>query len=201
MKINLIGIAGTNGSGKDTVGQVLNEQSNFTFVSVTDSLRTEARRRGMAEDRAATRLISAEWRRKYGLAVLVDKVLEEYKPKIENGIGLSMASLRHPAEADRIHELGGIVLWIDADPLIRYNRIQANAAVRNRAAADNITFEQFMSDEQAEMHRSGDDATLDMSAVKAKADLSIINNFDSKEALAIEVTKQLKQFLKDGSEE
>ncbi|HUD10261.1 MAG TPA: AAA family ATPase, partial [Candidatus Saccharimonadales bacterium] len=139
MKTNIIGMCGTNGSGKDTIGLILVQNFRYIFVSVTDSLRAEARNRGLAEERASTRQISAEWRRQYGMSVLVDKVIEQYSKQLESGVSLAMASLRHPAEADRIHELGGTMVWVDADPRIRYNRIQANANTRNRAAEDNKT--------------------------------------------------------------
>jgi cytidylate kinase len=60
----VIGISGTNGSGKDTLGRALSLRHNFLFVSVTDLLREEARRRGLAIERENLRMISAEWRRK-----------------------------------------------------------------------------------------------------------------------------------------
>lgn len=191
MKTNIIGLAGTNGSGKDAIGLILVEQYQYIFVSVTDALRTEARRRGMEENRISTRLISAEWRREFGLSILVDKVIDQYGEQIEKGKGLAMASLRHPSEADRIHEIGGIVVWVDANPRLRYNRIQANAAARNRAGEEDKTFDQFLAEQEAEMHSSGDVATLDMSAVKTKADIFIVNNFDTKQELATEVAKKL----------
>jgi cytidylate kinase len=191
VKTNIIGLAGTNGSGKDAIGLILVEQYQYIFVSVTDALRTEARRRGMEENRISTRLISAEWRREFGLSILVDKVIDQYGEQIEKGKGLAMASLRHPSEADRIHEIGGIVVWVDANPRLRYNRIQANAAARNRAGEEDKTFDQFLAEQEAEMHSSGDVATLDMSAVKTKADIFIVNNFDTKQELATEVAKKL----------
>ncbi len=182
MKPRLVGISGTNGAGKDTTGHVLSTEFGLTFVSVTDSLREEARRRGLEPARENLRTISAEWRRAHGLAVLVDKTVEQFSDAVKQG-GLAVASLRNPAEADRIHELGGIVLWVDADPRLRYDRVQANAATRDRAAEDNRTFEQFLADEEAEMHASGDAATLDMAAVKDRADHVIMNEFTSSEGL------------------
>lgn len=186
MSIELIGISGTNGAGKDTVGHILAEQFGFVFKSVTDALREEAKRRGLEPARENLREVSADWRREFGLAVLVDKTVEQERDAVRGQTGLAMASLRNPAEADRIHELGGVVLWIDADPRLRYDRVRANAAARDRAAEDNRTFEQFMTEEQAEMHRANgaDAATLDMSAVRDRADHTIINEFDTPEALA-----------------
>jgi hypothetical protein len=87
--------------------------------------------------------------------------------------GVAIASLRNPYEADRVHELGGEVWWLDANPLLRFTRIKTNAASRARAEEDEKTFEEFLAEEKAEMYPSGDEATLNMSAVKKKADIEI----------------------------
>lgn len=189
--MNILGISGSNGSGKDTVGHILAEQFGFYFISVTDLLRAEARGRGMPVDRESLRTISAEWRRQQGLGVLVDKAVERYNELPGDYAGLAVASLRNPGEADRVHELNGTVLWLDADPKVRYERIQANATARNRAEEDNKTFEQFLADEAAEMHASGDQATLDMSAVKTKADVELINEFAYPAGLAEALSRAL----------
>lgn len=189
--MKLIGISGTNGSGKDTAGSILASQFGYLFLSVTDALREEAKRRGLEPERENLRTVSAEWRRELGLAVLVDKAVERYHQAGSGKAGLAIASLRNPAEADRVHELGGIVLWLDADPRLRYDRIQAHLRERNRSYEDDKSFETFLAEEQAEMHASGDAATLDMAAVKAKADVTIINAFDTPESLAQELAKQL----------
>jgi dephospho-CoA kinase len=181
--MKIIGLAGTNGSGKDTVGRILVEQHGYLFVSVTDLLRAEAVRRGLEPNRENLRTISAEWRRESGkLGVLVDKAVEEFKQAGTEHKGLVMASMRNPGEADRIHELGGMMVWVDANPHVRYERIQANAATRGRAAEDVKTFEQFQAEEVAEMNQSGDAATLDMSAVKSRCDVFIQNDNNNLEA-------------------
>jgi len=177
--MKIIGLAGTNGSGKDTVGHILAESYGYLFISVTDVLREEALKRAIEPSRENLRMISAEWRRETGqLGVLVDKAVDKFEREQGDYTGLVMASLRNPGEADRVHELGGKVIWIDADPRVRYDRIQANAATRGRAAEDAMPFEQFIADETTEMSQSGDAATLDMSAVKARSDTSITNNQD-----------------------
>lgn len=177
-KLWVIGLAGTNGSGKDTVGHMLAEHHNYLFISVTDLLRAEAARRGMTSNREALRTISAEWRRELGLGVLIDKAVAEYETVRDKYVGVVISSLRNPGEADRIHQLGGTVVWIDADPRVRYERIQANAESRGRAAEDNKTFEQFQAEEAAEMQSSGDAATLNMSAVKELSDVFPDNGTD-----------------------
>jgi cytidylate kinase len=183
----IIGIAGTNGAGKDTVGHMLADSHGYLFVSITDLLRREAESRGLEVNRENLRSISAEWRRESGLGVLVDKAVAEFEASAGKYKGVAMASLRNPGEADRVHELGGTVLWVDADPRIRYDRVQAAIAERGRAGEDRKTFEQFIGEEKAEMNKSGDSATLDMSAVKGRADAAIINDDKPQDEFLAEV--------------
>jgi cytidylate kinase len=172
----IIGIAGTNGSGKDAAGLTLADMHGYLFVSVTDLLRAELNQRGIPVERENLRELSAEWRREYGYGVLVDRAVEEYERLKDRYKGVAIASLRNPSEADRVHELGGLVVWIDADPKIRYDRIRVNAEARARAGEDSKTFEEFLAEEKAEMAPSGDGATLDMGSVKKRADIILFND-------------------------
>lgn len=171
----IIGVAGTNGSGKDAAGLTLADRHGYLFVSVTDLLRAELNKRGKPVDRVNLRELSAEWRRQFGNGVLVDRAVDQYKRLDDKYVGVAIASLRNPAEADRIHELGGTVIWVDASPETRYKRIQSNAEARARSGEDAKTYEEFLAEEEAEMHPSGDSATLNMSAVKQRADLLLDN--------------------------
>jgi dephospho-CoA kinase len=175
-KLQIIGLAGTNGAGKDTVGHILAEHHGYLFVSVTDLLRQEAERQGLEPNREVLRGISSQWRRETGPGVLIDKAVDAYKAHDGAYQGVVISSLRHPGEADRVHELGGTVVWVDADPRVRYDRIQKAAAQRNRPAEDDKTFEQFQKEEAVEMKQQGDAATVNMSAVKERADVPLDNN-------------------------
>jgi cytidylate kinase len=189
--MTLFGIAGTNGSGKDTVGQMLAERHNFLFISLTDMLRDEARKRNLPIERETLRQISAEWRRQSGLGVLIDKSMEIFDLQPQKHKGLVVASLRNPGEADRIHELKGQIIWVDADTQVRYQRIYS----RQRTSEDNKTFEQFLAEEQEEMNHSGDSATLNVAGVKAKADIFLTNDGNSVEAFKDQAESQLKSYL------
>lgn len=169
--MKIIGVSGTNGSGKDTVAQMLEDEYGFYSVSATKMLGDELTRRGLPHEREHKRAVSAEWRRKSGLGVIVDRAVEEARQAGYNK--LVVGSLRNSGEVDRVHELGGTMIWIDADPKIRYERIQKGARGR---VEDRKTYEQFLAEEQAEMQHSGDAATLNMAAVKAGADIIIENN-------------------------
>jgi cytidylate kinase len=189
----ILGITGTDGSGKDTLGNMLAKQYGWRFISVTEILRTEAKQRKIPLTRENLRAISAHWRRQLGLGVLVDKALEKYKveQQAKNLGSLAIASLRNPGEVDRIHELGGKVIWIDADPHVRFERIMS----RKRGQEDDVTFEQFMAEEKTQSQHSGDEATLNLSGVKAKADIFINNNSNDIEEFNKIVKQALAEYL------
>lgn len=174
--MKIIGLAGTNGAGKDVVAELLRDRHGFYFGSATDMFVVELKRRGWPIDREHKSRLSAQWRRQYGMAAIVDRAYDFYKQHQNEYTGLIVGSLRHPGEADRIHELGGTMLWVDADPHVRYERIIANAQARGRAAEDNKTFEEFLAEEKREMQPVGDAATLNMSAVKERCDVFLENN-------------------------
>jgi dephospho-CoA kinase len=186
--MRLIGLSGTNGAGKDTVGEILAEKFGYLFISMTDMLREEALSRGLDTSREVLRTISAEWRRELGLGVLIDKSIAHYEKLGGDSkfSGLVLASLRNPGENDRVHELGGDVIWIDADPHVRYDRIFS----RSRAD-DPTSFEQFMIDDQSEMKHSGDNATLSMADVKDKSDKVFMNEYDNLQDLFEQIKEQL----------
>ena len=198
----LIGLSGTNGAGKDSVGLLLEARAGFKFISLTDMLREEAVRRGQPIERSVLREISRQWRHERGGGVLVDVAIDHYEAQFRDShpVGLAVASLRNKAEPDTIHAYGGVVVWVDGDPQIRYNRIQRDRHRRgeSRAAEDNITFEQFTAEEHAELFGYSDDPhSIKMADVKVKADSTIINDImiegdAGHEALWQTITRTLK---------
>lgn len=190
-----IGLAGTNGAGKDTVGEMLAERHNFFIASATDTLAEGLREKGWSIDREHKAKLSAEWRRQYGMSAVVDHALELYEPRKNEYGGFAVGSLRHPGEADRIHELGGIVVWVDADPEVRYARITSASRGSDKAVEDKKTYEEFLVEQEREMHHSGDKATLSIADVKARADIFLMNNGDDIEAFKDEAEQALKDLL------
>lgn len=171
VKANIIGIGGTNGSGKDTLGQMLAEDYGWLFISGSEILRDELRRQGLPTERKNTRELSTRWRKEFGLGVLIDKAYEIFQPQADRYNGLVVSSLRNEGEADEIHRLGGKIAWVDADPEVRYQRIYS----RGRGVEDQKSFEQFLAEEAEEMH-STDRNSLNSATVKKKADLFISNS-------------------------
>lgn len=193
MNVKIIGLSGTNGAGKDVVGHTLALNHNYLFVSVSDLLREEAKKRGLQPTRENLRTISAEWRRGQGLGVLVDRAYDWYQELNDKYDGLVMASLRNGHEADRVHELGGTMVWVDASPEIRYARIQRNIEKRGRSEEDGRTYEQFLAEEAIEMTPpvGSDEAVLNMSAVKDRCDIIMDNGDDELEKFQLQARKTL----------
>jgi dephospho-CoA kinase len=187
----IIGLGGTNGAGKDSVAKLLSEQYGYLFVDATAMFVEELTKRGWPTDREHKAKLSAEWRREHGMAAVVDRAVAKYEQAPPSTYrGLVVSSLRHPGEVDRVHELQGHVLWIDAEPQVRYQRI--STANRGRGAEDDKTYEEFLAEEQREMTPTGDAATLNMSAVKERADRTLWNNSSDPGTLAQELATILE---------
>ncbi len=178
----IIGIAGTNASGKDTLGELRSELTGSQMVSLSNILREELDRRGITHERKNLGALGDEWRTEFGFGVLAQKTIASYI-EAGNKKGISLTSIRHPEEARVIKEHGGIIIWIDADRRVRYDRINGRSADR---IEDRVTFEEFCAQEDAEMQPNQTN-TMDMSAVKALADIFVDNNFAS--------TEEYKQYL------
>jgi dephospho-CoA kinase len=173
----IVGIAGTSGAGKDTLGELLVQLGGYKFVSVSDILRDELTKQGVPHEREHMRALSAKWHREYGAGNLSRRTIEAYMKEAEKYKGLAIGSIRRPSEAKIIQEEGGVVLWVDADQKLRYERIQAANRGRNE---DLATFEHWSADEDVEMTPSQDDdgSGLNMAAVRDIADIHIDNNFE-----------------------
>lgn len=175
--MKIIGLSGTNGSGKDTVGHMLADKYGYLNASATNMLLVGLKERGWPIDREHKAKLSAEWRRERGMGVIVDMAVDMFEAVPGQYKGIVVSSLRHPGEVERVHELGGVVIWTDADPQIRYDRIQANLHERIDTHHEHEkTFEEFLAEQEREMHPVGDSATLNMAAVKETADIFLDNN-------------------------
>lgn len=188
----IVGVAGTNASGKDTLGTLRAIIQNAQFVSLSDILRHELDLRGFTHERENLRTLGNEWRSEFGSGVLAEKTIERYEvEKAEEGFtGLTITSIRHPKEAEVIKNAGGIIIWVDADRHIRYDRIQKRNLNRPE---DQKTFEQFAEEEDIEMrHVEGNDSSPNMGGVRDMADITIINEYASLEDYEAYLTKEFE---------
>lgn len=176
----IVGIAGTSGAGKDTLGELLAELSGYKFVSVSDILREELTKQGIPHERENMRALSSQWHRDFGPGNLSRRTIEAYVEveESEGHKGLAIGSIRRPSEVKVIQDEGGVVIWVDADRKLRYNRIQSANRGRDE---DSATFEDWCKDEDTEMIPPKDDdgSALNMSGVRDIADIQLDNAFGS----------------------
>lgn len=167
----LVGVTGTNGAGKDTVAKFL-ENHNFKHISLSDILRDIADEKNLKHTRENLRQISQEIRQSEGDGAIMKLALVDC-----TGRRLCITSIRTPGEAEELKRAGGVVVWVNADPEVRHQRIMSG--VRGRDETDEVTFEEFLRQEKVEMTPTNEGGGLNIGAVKGMADIKIENNFDT----------------------
>jgi len=164
----LIGITGTDGSGKGTVVDYLVTQKGFTHYSAREIWIEELTLREMEPTRANMRLIANEMREKFGNDFLVTYYLKKIKEeRPENAI---IESIRAVSEAETLKANGGILIAVDADQKVRYERVQVR-----RSETDKVSFEQFVAHEDLETNDPNPHG-MQKQKVIAMADYCIFND-------------------------
>jgi dephospho-CoA kinase len=144
----IIGITGTNGSGKEEVAKLIVHRKNFIHLSVREFLRREVARRGFKSDRGAMREVANVLRHIYGPGYIVTQLYEIAQIMGKDAV---IESIRNPGEIDALETKGTVcIIAVDADPQIRYERIR-----KRQSDTDQVSFENFLREEEIEM--TGDD--------------------------------------------
>ena len=164
----LIGITGTDGAGKGTVVRYLADKKGFIHYSARALLIEELNARGEELTRANMRLIANELRAQHGNDFLVTHYLRVRES--EQPMRCIIESIRTVAEAETLKAHGGILIAVDADQMVRYERVQAR-----RSETDRVTFEQFAAHEALEAN-DPDPHGMQKPRVIAMADHIIMNN-------------------------
>jgi dephospho-CoA kinase len=169
----LIGIGGTNGSGKDTLAEYLRDRHHYLFVSTSDTLREYALAKYGDILRPTLIKSGNEMRKEFGPGVLVLKAIEEFSSAHNKYQGLVISSIRTKGEVDDLKKAGGVLIFIDADEKIRYERLKSRQRVD-----DFISYKVFQEHQKIEWHQSDDPGEFSISTVKNMADYSFVNNSD-----------------------
>lgn len=177
----ILGVAGPNGAGKGEVVAWL-EKRSFTPRSLSDVLRDELQARGVAETREAMIEAGRALRAEHGSAVLAERLRAKLQPDRHYVID----SIRHPAEVEALRGLGTRfrLLWVDAEPSRRFERLRARAR-----PGDPETLERLLVLEGRE-RGSADPAMQQLDAVERLADVRLRND-GTLEALHAQVQEVL----------
>ncbi len=173
-KPQLIGIAGSFSSGKDTVAHRLVADFGFTHVSTSDIVREIALRERDSIERPVLHEVADQHRKRDGAGVFVRHALQKPHPLVVTGI-------RALGEAKELKQHGGVLLFVDAPLEVRYDRMKA----RHRDSETSLSIEEFRANEEKEWHEGDSDADFNLRDIKAMADVMVDNVLPVDEFVAL----------------
>ena len=163
----IIGLTGTNGSGKDTVADYLKEK-NFSFHSLSDAIRDELRSQNSELTRENLIAAGNRLRQESGPGVLALRVAKKIQDNKEENV--VVVSVRNVKEIAVLKELSDcMMVFVDAPIELRYERISQRGSER-----DNESFEEFKHKEELEMGGT-DEHVQQLGLCKEAADVVISN--------------------------
>ncbi len=177
----IIGIAGTLGAGKGTVVEYLKEKG-FEHYSVSGYLKSVLNERGLPADRPHLSAQADEFDAEYNGGVL--EVIYN-KMQSELGEDFILEAIHRVSEAEYIRSVGGVMLGVDAEPRVRFERTK----IRQEGNKDVATFEEFLENMSREEDGKGS-GTPNINAVLKSADFVVQNN-----GTLEELHEQVNQFL------
>jgi len=181
----ILGLSGPYAAGKGAVMAYL-EQRSFYPLSLSDVIRDELAERGESETRERMIETGTELRARHGEAVLAERLLAKIRPDRNYVID----SIRHPAEVEalRAGRTDFKLVWVDADPAIRIERIRHRGRPGDPASLARLH-------ELEDRERGGaDSAGQQLAAVKAMADFTVDNEGEL-DALHAEIQAVLSRSL------
>jgi dephospho-CoA kinase len=192
--LRLIGLAGTAGAGKDTAADILSRMFNMQNLSSGDVVRALTRHVYRLDPtfnpvRDQLYEVANYLRTEINPATTVKVcILQAQVLQLDKAI---ISGLRSMGEAQAIRDAGGIIVAVDADPRVRYERIY----VRGRDAEAQKTMEEFLTQDAYENRGLSDQGPgRGISAIMESADL-VIDNSGTLEELQLELNHKIAPLL------
>lgn len=180
----IIGLTGSFAAGKGEVARYLVEEKGFTHFSARQLITEEIEKRGLPVNRDTMTETANDLRANGGPTYLYEQLIA--KAAAEKGDAV-VESIRAIAEAEYTQAEGGVVIGVDADSALRYER-----AVSRGSETDQVSFEKWREQELAE--QNPDDPTKqDIFGALKKSDY-LIQNDGSLEELHEQIEKILSDF-------
>jgi len=146
----IIGITGTNGSGKGTIVEYLVKKHGFVHLSVGDFLKKQLIKQNKEINRTSLQNMGNKLRNKFGPDFITKEL---FKEALRHNQDVIIESIRNPKEAKFILRNGGYLIAVDADQKLRYKRITARGSEK-----DFVTFEEFKVQERREFQETDSNA-------------------------------------------
>jgi dephospho-CoA kinase len=164
----IIGITGTNASGKGTVVEVLKKEFGFKHLSVREYIEKEVKKRNLEISRETLIEVANNIRKNNSPSHIVEEL---YKKALKMNTPVVIESIRTVGEVESLKKKKSFVLMaVDANRKIRYKR-----ALKRNSNTDNLTYEEFVKTEEKEMH-SNDKCKQNIRRCIEMADILIIND-------------------------
>lgn len=163
----VVAFTGPTASGKGTAANFLKEKG-YTYFSLSDEVRREATKRGLATGKEILQNLGDELREMFGSDVLAVRVVQTDEFKLAEKVVID--GIRHPEEVLYFKELyDAKIVGITASEKTRFEYVQA----RNREG-DPKTFEEFLKSEQREQGAEGSHA-MQVKRCLTMADIIVVN--------------------------
>ena len=183
----IIGITGTNGSGKGTIVEYLISEYGFKHLSVGEYLSNQLKNKNLEVNRPNLIAVGNDIRKRFGPDYIAKTLYQKAKVSSKNCV---IESLRNTSEVRVLQSKGNFYLIaVDAKPKLRYQRIQKRAE-----AKDKVSFGEFTKSEEKEM-KSGNPYEQNLRECIKLADFKIKNNGTLKE-LFTQIDNVLNQVIK-----
>jgi len=145
--MKVIGFAGTNGSGKDTIADFIVQKFKYHKITVSDIIKQRMGEEGITEiTRESQGAYQKKFVQQFGIDYWMREVVKEIKAKKWRKVAVS--GLRYPTDVTTLRnefKEKFTAILVDADPKIRFERMVS----RGRADAPK-SFEEFMKQENNE---------------------------------------------------
>lgn len=183
----LVGLVGTNGSGKSSVCDFL-KNKGFSILSLSDVVREEAKKHGGDLDRDTLTLTGSRLKLDFGHDILAKRCFEISQKS--PGTNWVFDSVRHDEELKFLKANGVFFIGLEASMETRYQRIQ-----NRRGSTDSVDFETFKA--QCEREYLGQSSGQNIKETLKLCDTLILNN-GTLDALRIQIESVLDQLKKEG---
>jgi dephospho-CoA kinase len=171
----IIGLTGSFGAGKGCVANYLVHEKGFAHFSARTFITEEIKKRGLPVDRDTMTTVANDLRSTHSPTYIFEQLVKMAK---DHGGDVVVESIRAVAEARYLKEQGGIVLGIDADPKVRFERI-----VKRGSETDQVTFEEWRAQELRESNPN-DPTKQDIFGALRESDHVIMNTASLRELKA-----------------
>jgi len=184
----IIGITGTNGSGKGTVVEILRKKKHFHYFSVRGFITPLVEKKGWPVDRPHMQKLSDELRKNFCPSYITDQLIGQAFKRGDRAI---IESFRAIGEVTSAREIAKklhakfVLLAVHSETNNRYERIQ-----KRGSATDNVSLEEFIEHDKMEADLKENHRANIHTCVKM-ADYTLENNGSFEE-----LEEKVDEFLK-----